>query len=220
MTSYIFKDIRTYLILGLIIVLVLLQFKSCTSTPPSGPTVITKIDTVWKHVDVKVPVYVPKYITRIRVDTVEIPSNVDTLAILKDYFAKYRVTDTLRLVYSKDDRRVFGYGIVIDTISQNKILSREIEWKYEIPTIEKTTTIYPASKRQLFVGFNAGFTTTQFVNSVSAGLLYKNKRDNIYQIMIGGANTASGLTPTISGGMFWKIQLRKPKLTDLSKIVQ
>lgn len=210
-----FKDIKNIFIALLVVVVILTQFKNCNNVEhETTPTVVTRVDTLYKHIDIKIPVYVPKYVTRIKVDTVIIPSVVDTVEILKDYFSKYRVVDTLKLTYSKTDKKIFGIGIVTDTITQNKIVNRSVEWNYEIPIVEKTTTIYPSPKRQVFVGFNAGFNSINFVNSVAVGALYKNKRDNIYQLMFGGTSSPDGLTPTITGGIFWKIRLKKSPRTD------
>ena len=56
-------------------------------------------DTIYIEKEVKVTKYVPKYITKEVIKEVEIPANVDSLAILKAYFSKVTVTDTLNLDY-------------------------------------------------------------------------------------------------------------------------
>ena len=214
-----FKDLKVILIAVLVVVIAITQFKSC-NVKPVTPTIVTKIDTVYKEVRISVPQYVPKYIVQIKdsIREVHIPAKVDTAAILKDYFTKYKVVDTLRLLYSKTDKRQFGYGVLSDVISQNRIIGRSIEWDYQIPTIEKTTVIVPPAKNQLYFGFNAAFGTPRLINSVSTGVLFKNKSDVIYQFMGGFANTPSGITPVVTTGIFWKISLRKTTAKDLLKL--
>ena len=59
----------------------------------------SKTDTIYVEKEVKVTKYVPKYITKEVIKEVEIPVDVDSLAIIKDYFSKVTVKDTLSLAY-------------------------------------------------------------------------------------------------------------------------
>ena len=82
-------------------------------------------------------------------DTVEVHDTVpvDTLSILEDYFATYAYTDTL-----KKDSVTF---IINDTISQNKILSRGINYSLVYPT-KIISTEREVNKRELYIGFGLG----------------------------------------------------------------
>ena len=153
----------------------------------------------------------PKYITKLLHDTVRIPAHIDTLAILNEYYSKYKIIDTLKLFYSKTDNRQFGYGIITDTISMNKILHRFIEWDYQIPTIEKTITEYPAPKNQVYFGFNTAFNSVTFIDHIGLGLILKNKKDRIYQLNGGISNKNGGLQPFIGAGIYWKISFQQLK---------
>ena len=82
-----FKSIQTLLI---VVLAVLLFFsRSCSSTPPVDSEIITEIVTQWDTVKVTEKEYIPKYIrkTVINIDTFQTP--IDTISILKDYYAKY-----------------------------------------------------------------------------------------------------------------------------------
>lgn len=161
------------------------------------------VDTVYEEIQVEVPTYVPEYITKIETVEVQIPANVDSLKIIKDYFSKYEVKDTLLL-------EGLGKGYITDVISQNKIESRSVKWDYKIPTILDTKIVKELPKNQVYVGLNTNFDQLNLINSVGAGVILKTKRDRIYQLNTGVANSITGETqPFIGGGIYWKIKLRK-----------
>lgn len=212
------KDLKVLLILVLLGVILLTQIKGCKTNGNTGDTLID-VDTVYKEVKVEVPKYVPKWRTRIEEVEVQVegPAKpVDTTEILKDYFAKYKTVDTLRLNYP-DSNAAFGYGVVTDIITRNQIIERSINWDYKIPVITKTITIYPESVNQVYVGVSSGFNKKNFVDNVAGGLILKTKKDNIYQASIGLGNRGGTIAPFIGAGIYWKIRLRKPKVTDLIK---
>ena len=215
------KHIKNAVLILLLSVIAFFVVKDCSSDPQEGE-VIHKIDTVYKEVKVEVPKYVPRW--RTRVETVEVPVQVsgdpipvDTTEILKDYFAKYMTVDTLNLPYPDSANATFGYGIVTDIITKNAIAQRSVVWNYKIPYITKTITIYPKPKAQLYIGMTANVNSVQILSSVSGALLYKTKKERIYLANIGVADNGLGAQPFIGGGVFWKIQIKKPKVTDLIK---
>ena len=217
-------DLKTILILVLIVVLLL---RSCGGNEV-GKEIIKvdgkdyelleqKIDTIFIEKTIKVPTYIPKYITKIVTETVQVPIYIDTLKIVQDYFARYEVKDTLNLTYDFPKSATdslgnkpapsLGYGVLTDIISQNQIQSRDIKWFFQIPTIYNTTIVKELPKKELYWGVFSGFNKTDVINNVGVGLLYKNKKMNVYQIALGvnnNSNTAQ-LTPFISAGMYWKI---------------
>lgn len=211
--KHLFTDIKNIAITVLVALVVLSQFRSCergNNTPTTTTTI--EIDTVYQTVEVEVPVYVPKYQVKIEKEYIEVivPVDVDTAAILVDYFSHYNVIDTLSL--PNVDGGEFGYGVLTDVITQNKIKERSIKWAYEIPTITitETITIYPAPKTQVYIGATAAFDSDNFINSIGGGLLLKNKKDKIYQLT-GGLTNNRGLatSPYIGGGIYWKIKWGK-----------
>lgn len=212
------KDLKILLILVLLGVIIISQFKGCKPDHTEGGTTID-IDTVYKEVKIEVPKYVPKWRTKIEEVEVQVqgPSQpVDTTEILKDYFAKYKTIDTLILNYPDSNAR-FGFGVVTDVISRNQIIERSINWDYKIPMITKTIIIHPKPVNQVYVGVSSGFNKENFVDNVAGGLILKTKKDKIYQASIGLANHGGALAPFIGGGIYWKIRLKKPKVTDLIK---
>ena len=225
----IFKiDIKTLVIMGLCVFLLLRNCSNGSDT--TGETIKVdgkkyevvkqKIDTVIVEKTVKVPTYVPKYITRVETVEVEVPIDIDTTAIIQDYYAKYQIKDTLNLTYDfpngvtdslgNKPNPTLGYGILTDVISQNKIQSRDVDWYFKIPTIYNTTIVKEPARSQLYYGFNLGGNKEDILTNASGGLIFKNKKDQLYQLNIGVQTTPNGgVNPYFGGGMYWKINLNK-----------
>ena len=140
---------------------------------------------------------------------VRIPVNVDTNAILKEYYTKVLYKDVLVLPDS------LGTVDVTDTISQNKIFGRTFNANIKQRIIKETTIVKELPKTQVYYGITGGFNKVDVVSNLGAGVLIKTKGDKIYQLGIGVANkvgtdgTNGVLSPFIGGGVFWKIKFKK-----------
>jgi hypothetical protein len=138
-----------------------------------------------------------------------IPANIDTLALLKDYYSKVLYKDVLVLPDS------LGTVDVTDTISQNKIWGRTFNANVKQRTIKETMIVKELPKTQVYYGLTGGFNKVDVVANLGAGVLIKTKSDKIYQLGIGVANkvgtdgTNGVLSPFIGGGVFWKIKFKK-----------
>lgn len=151
-------------------------------------------DTVWEVRDSIIPQYVPVPGNTIEV---EVPADVDTLTILKDYFAKTTYTDTIQL-------DSVGYVRVHDTISQNMLWSREASYSYTIPTETITTIVKEKPVNQVFLGGGANLDASLYV-----GGLFKTKKDKIFGVNVGMAVIDNKFTPTVGGSIYWKLNLKK-----------
>jgi len=150
--------------------------------PVNKDTVSVKHDTIWSKVEVDTQ-YVPKWDTIIHelpvpfYDTLYLPElvNVDTIAILKDYFAKR---------YYKDSQAVFdGYVLINDTISQNRITHREFIAKFKIPHDSTTVTLHQPKRSIFYLGAGImGNNNGNILKGVSGSLAYKTKNDYIYEL--------------------------------------
>ena len=175
----------------------------------------SKTDTIYVEKEVKVTKYVPKYITKEVIKEVEIPADVDSLAIIKDYFAKITVKDTLSLAYDFPEVVTdslgnkpsgdLGFGILTDIISQNRIESREIDWFFKIPTIYNTTIVKELPKNEFYIGFGTGIDQTNGLNNLSGNILFKTKKLNIYGLNLGLSNQLGEYKPFVGGSMYWKL---------------
>ena len=175
----------------------------------------SKTDTVFVEKEVKVTKYVPKYITKEVIKEVEIPVDVDSLAIIKDYFSKVTVKDTLNLAYDFPEVVTdslgnkpsgdLGFGILTDVISQNRIESREIDWFFKIPTVYNTTIVKELPKNEFYYGLGVGVDQTNGFGNFSLNGLLKTKKMNIYGLNIGLSNQAGEYKPFVGTSLYWKI---------------
>ena len=122
------NNIQTIIIIGLVIVIFLLR--ECDGGKEVEPEIerIVKVETKYDTIIKSVPTYVPEYRTKIVTKTIHdtIQPDIDTASILEDYFATYSYIDTV----DADSINL----VIFDTISQNKILSRGIDYSLIYPT--------------------------------------------------------------------------------------
>lgn len=142
------------------------------------------------------------------VKEVQIPTIVDTQALLHDYFAKNIYNDTLHLPDN------LGFVFLTDTITKNKIESRKFTAKVKERVINNTTIVKELPKTKVFYGIEGGFNKADVISHLGFGALINTKSDKIYHLGIGVANrttdgTSGKLAPYIGGGVYWKIKLRK-----------
>ena len=203
----IFKNFQTLTIIGLVIVIFLLrECKGESKGTPIEPVTIVKIETKYDTIVETVETYIPEYRTKVKYktvhDTIEVNDTIpiDTESILKDYFETYAYTDTL-----KTDSVTF---VINDTISQNRILSRGINYSLVYPTTIISTE-REVNKRELYIGFGLGGDKQQ-LSYVGSELMLRNKKERIYGIGLGINNS---FEPIITFKMSWKIKFpQKPKL--------
>jgi hypothetical protein len=207
-TIFKYLDFKTLLIVALVIVILILR--SCGSNVDKKDDIIKvdgkkyivvkrEIDTVYqptvqtvyregKTIFKDVPVYV------------NVPANVDTLNILKDYYTKVTYKDTLHL---KDS---LGYISVIDTIFNNKILNRVWDSHVNKITINDKIYLKDLPKTQLYIGGVLGFDKVNIVNFAGPSFILKTKKDHMYSLGVGYSNNQ---VVSIQGGVYWKIKLKK-----------
>ena len=198
----------TYIIIAVLVVIIFLQ-RSCSSVSTTEePTVITKYDTIWKkthdtitkEVEVVKIQYVkpegPEYTPGEHIDTCRARFNY----LLKQHTARRTYKDTIKL-------DSLGTITIIDTVWLNKLKNRTYINNYKIPLVTKTITIIkqPDPKRQLYIGGNL-FGDRRTLQSFTPGVLYKDKKDRIFQANV-GVNFDGTLIFGV--GTYWKINLNK-----------
>jgi hypothetical protein len=186
-----FKNIQTLLIVVLAAVLFLQR--GCSSTPQVEPEVITEVVTKWDTLKVTEKEYVPKYIRKTIVDIDTFQAPIDTVSILKDYYAKYFYTDTIKI-------DTLGTIIVNDTVTRNLISMRDVQSNIFIPTTTITNTTY-LYKRELFWGASISGNQEQ-IQSINGELMYVNKKRNAYGF---GVGVDQNFQPIFTGRLYWKI---------------
>jgi len=199
-----FNNIQNIIIVVLIVIIIIMQqcsgpsfdfnlFGKKNKQPNAVEgTVITKIETKWDTLELEKEVYVPKYITKVVTEHDTIPSDVDTLSILKEYYSKYAYTDTI-------DLDSFGNIVIKDTISKNTILARKVNPSLYIPTtiITRDSLI---NKHEFYYGFGLAANKEQF-NYLGGELVYRSKRKKIVGL---GLGINQNLQPVMSARFMWK----------------
>lgn len=125
---------------------------------------INNIDTVYQtKIDMQ------KYLDTIiqyKIDTI----HIDTITILNDYYAKCVYNDSINFSDS------LGYVIINDTITQNKIVFRNVLPRLNQKIVQNTITIEKAPKNTFYLGLNTGY--IQGLNEMTCGLnLYWNHKN-------------------------------------------
>lgn len=172
---------------------ILLYQSQCTKKDPVEPEIIVTIETKWDTVSVTQTEYVPKWRTRTEVDIDTFTVPVDTMSILRDFYAKYFYSDTLNL-------DTLGYLVLNDTISKNQVLSRSFDSKVTIPTTTITKEIY-LNRREFYWGLGVAGRPDQ-LNYVGGELLYRTKKKQVFGL---GVGFNQDLEPVFGGRMYFKI---------------
>ena len=159
------------------------------------PKVITKVETKWDTLKINSTVYVPKWKTKIvtQVDSILVNIPIDTLEVLKDYYAKNVFVDEIVL-------DSLGIITITDTIYKNTVWRRGIKSNVLIPKTTITEEIY-LNNREFYWGFGLQGRSDQ-INYLGGELLYKDKKKQIYGL---GLGVNQDLQPVISGRLYWKI---------------
>lgn len=114
------------------------------------------------------------------------------------FYAMRIFRDTLR----KDS----SYVAITDTTQRGIITGRGTHFSIATRYIKETNNIPPVPHRQLYIGGGVGSVNAFDGLQLHAGLLYKNRRDNITALSIGVNNTGQLLYRLDA---YWKISLRR-----------
>ena len=178
----------------LILGVCLLWLTQCRRTEPIIEEIVkTEVVTKWDTVEVAKTEYVPKIVERVVVDIDTFSTPIDTVSVLKDYYAKYFYTDTIQI-------DTLGSIVINDTITRNLIAMRDVQSNIFIPTTTITNTVY-LNRREFYGGISLTGQPTQ-LDFINGELLYKGKKRNAYGIGVGINNE---LVPIYTFKVFWKI---------------
>ena len=178
----------------LVLGVALLWLTQCRRTEPIVDEIIkTEVVTKWDTVEVAKTEYIPKIVERVVVDIDTFSTPIDTVSVLKDYYAKYFYTDTIQI-------DTLGSIVINDTITRNLIAMRDVQSNIFIPTTTITNTVY-LNRREFYGGISLTGQPTQ-LDFINGELLYKGKKRNAYGI---GVGINQELVPIYTFKVFWKI---------------
>jgi hypothetical protein len=162
-----------YIIIAILLV-VIIFLRECSPKPKPCPPPSVFTHTVTIHVPVNIPFPVPFPVNHI--DTFTVPADVDTAAILKDYYALNIYVRTIL-----DDSS--GHLIIHDSVTHNRLKRYSLTGHINI--IEHTTTITnditKPLRNRVFLGLQIGSNLNSIMLFPTATLLTK-KDKTIYSI--------------------------------------
>jgi hypothetical protein len=197
--------------LAVLILLIIILLQRCGRNP-ENPTVpqITR-DTVWVHKDstiISKPQVVKTIPVNIYHDTTlrEYLPDTNYAKLVKQYteLAEKFLAMNIQADSFKVDS--IGHVYIIDTVSHNLVKSRSFRYNLKYPQITTTITIPEPKKVEWYIGGFLQGEEEELINQISAGLLIKNKKDQIFGGHI-GLNTFGKLQVGFSS--YWKIKPRK-----------
>lgn len=152
----------------------------------------------------KQPTYIPQQYQPVNYNDAALVKQVQELT--NKLLELNTVKDSIQLKDSAGQR--VGVVNLTDVVSENKIKSRDVDYRLQFPHSYTTITIKEAYKprSQLYAGFGVTGSQTSLIQAFEAGLMYKNKRDQLY-----GVKAGIGINGSINYGVqsYWKIRLRK-----------
>jgi hypothetical protein len=199
-------DIRHIVILLMVGIIIFLQF----FVPPQIEIEEKLVyDTIPQEVIYEVEVEVPYEVEVEKIVEVPAPTPlVDTTFILKNFYLKNFVQDTIMLSNNQ------GVIYLFDSISQNKVISRNFSAVIKPKIVREPTPEPPKVRNQVYIGLNGSLSQDDWVNSLGTSVLLRTKNDKIFQIGGGVANrTFDGVTgkftPYVTGGVYWKLKFNR-----------
>jgi hypothetical protein len=184
---------KFYIVIIIILTIIILIQKCIGDNKPSLiPKVIKTTDTTYVVTTKEVPLYIPKWKTKVKYihDTTKI---IDTVHVLNDYYSTYFYQDSL----SSDSLHLY----INDSVTQNKIKNRKIKYTLIYPIITTTNTVIEEEKNEFYTGVGL-VGNSNGIKYIGPELLLKTKKKNIYGI---GVGVDKDFQPNISIRMLWKI---------------
>ena len=198
-----FNNILSIAILILAVIIVL-QRSNSSPDIVEKPTIVR--DTVWQKKD-SVIYTSPKVVQTIPVKIVSekyLPDpNYDKLVLQYQELVKLHLSKNIQ----KDSVQIdsIGFVRVTDTVQNNIVQNRKWEYNIKYPIIKETIIEPPKKINQLYIGGGLQGNQYNIINSINGGILYKNKKDQLYGLSI-GVNTNGQVVYGLSS--YWKIKFK------------
>ena len=199
-------NFNNILSIAILILAVIIVLQRSNSSPDIIEKPIVIRDTVWQKKD-SVIYTSPKVVQTIPVKIISekyLPDpNYDKLVLQYQELVKLHLAKNIQKDSVKIDS--IGFVKVIDTVQNNIVQNRKWEYNIKYPII-KETVIQPSKKvNQLYIGGGLQGNQYNIINSINGGILYKNKKDQIYELSV-GINTNGQVVYGVSS--YWKIKFK------------
>ena len=199
-------NFNNILSIAILILAVIIVLQRSNSSPDIIEKPIVIRDTIWQKKD-SVIYTSPKVVQTIPVKIISekyLPDpNYDKLLLQYQELVKLHLSKNVQKDSVKIDS--IGFVKVIDTVQNNIVQNRKWEYNIKYPII-KETVIQPSKKvNQLYIGGGLQGNQYNIINSINGGILYKNKKDQIYGFSV-GINTNGQIVYGVSS--YWKIKFK------------
>ena len=199
-------NFNNILSIAILILAVIIVLQRSNSSPDIIEKSIVIRDTIWQKKD-SVIYTSPKVVQTIPLKIISekyLPDpNYDKLVLQYQELVKLHLAKNIQ----KDSVQIdsIGFVKVTDTVQNNIVQNRKWEYNLKYPII-KETIIEPSKKvNQLYIGGGLQGTQYNIINSINGGILYKNKKDQLYGLSI-GVNTNGQVVYGLSS--YWKIKFK------------
>ena len=198
-----FNNILSIAILILVVIIILQRINSSPDIVEK-PTIVR--DTIWQKKD-SVIYTSPKVVQTIPLKIISekyLPDpNYDKLILQYQEIVKLHLAKNIQ----KDSVQIdsIGFVKVTDTVQNNIVQNRKWEYNIKYPIIKETIIEPPKKINQLYIGGGLQGNQYNIINSINGGILYKNKKDQLYGLSI-GVNTNGQVVYGLSS--YWKIKFK------------
>ena len=199
-------NFNNILSIAILILAVIIVLQRSNSSPDIVEKPIVIRDTVWQKKD-SVIYTSPKVVQTIPIKIISekyLPDpNYDNLILQYQELVKLHLAKNIQKDSVKIDS--IGFVKVTDTVQNNIVQNRKWEYNIKYPIIKETIIQPPKKVNQLYIGGGLQGNQYNIINSINGGLLYKNKKDQIYGLSV-GINTNGQIVYGISS--YWKIKFK------------
>ena len=199
-------NFNNILSIAILILAVIIVLQRSNSSPDIIEKPVVVRDTVWQKKD-SVIYTSPKIVQTIPIKIISekyLPDpNYDKLVLQYQELVKLHLAKNIQ----KDSVQIdsIGFVKVIDTVQNNIVQNRKWEYNIKYPIIKETVIQPPKRVNQLYIGGGLQGNQYNIINSINGGILYKNKKDQLYGLSI-GVNTNGQVVYGVSS--YWKIKFK------------
>ena len=199
-------NFNNILSIAILILAVIIVLQRSNSSPDIIEKSIVIRDTIWQKKD-SVIYTSPKVVQTIPLKIISekyLPDpNYDKLVLQYQELVKLHLSKNIQ----KDSVKIDSIGFikVTDTVQNNIVQNRKWEYNIKYHIIKETIIEPPKKINQLYIGGGLQGNQYNIINSINGGLLYKNKKDQLYGLSI-GVNTNGQVVYGLSS--YWKIKFK------------
>lgn len=123
--------------------------------------------------------------------------------VLKNQYDSLLINCKSIVIYKDTIKIEKGTIVVIDSVKDNKVQSRTYKEDYSLPVVINNVKSVELRKRQFYIGTNINFDRNVTLNNIQLGVLYKDKKDQIFGL---NAGISPNMKLNFGISSYWKIK--------------